>query len=378
MKLWLTMILLTLSHLGLAQAQESAVVTNATSTRSSTNNRFTSEWRLSLAGRDLQDEQSQAKVVDMRAEFKAKYFLHNSLVLDLQPAVRLQTGQTQSIDGADRPENRLILNQAAAHFALLPQVKLSAGALNQRHAHTTLLMDSIAFPAARAEMFTRGGSFRASLLGEVAIPTTTSFSTNTKELEETPQLSSVTAKLQWQKNRDFYIKSHVGVFKFTHLPSAVAKESRLLGNEIEKISDAHYRFLYEYSGYQAGLEAKFKMPWLKWTLGAEYVQNQEAPEAFAKAYRGYTNIELPLNKDKEILFGGSYFSVAPEAAVSYFNAGGFETNRNGYSAETALHFNKEGFNIGVRYTEAEVMFSNAIQSRERMWFLKLETAYAEI
>jgi len=43
-----------------------------------------------------------------------------------------------------------------------------------------------------------------------------------------------------------------------------------------------------------------------------------------------------------------------------------------------LSFKKHGFNVGAKYTEAEVLFTNAIQSREKSIMLKLETFYADI
>ncbi|MEK2645885.1 hypothetical protein [Bdellovibrio sp. BCCA] len=341
--------------------------------------KFSAEWRLRLSGSDVHDEQSQAKIVDIRAEIKAKYLLSSSLQLDIQPTLRLQSGQTQSVDGADKPENKITLNQAAAHYLPFQGLRLSAGALNQRHMHTQLLMDNLAFPAARMEGLLKYGNFKSSLALESAIPTSTSLSTNTKELEATPSLNGAALKLNWQAAKNLYWKTTAGYFVFNNLPSAVAQQSRLLGNEVDKISDAQYAFTNKYEGIEASTEFEFPVfSVLDLNIGGEYVMNQKAVSKDNQAYRYYANGEVHLTKNMDLVIGGSYFSVAPEAAVAYFNASGFETNRVGYAAESSLAFNKEGFLVGLKYIDSEVMFANTVQSREKTVFIKLETFYADL
>lgn len=367
-------LILILSAQTWAQGQSTLSLSQNTPT-----DKFSAEWRLRLAGTDIHDEQSQSKIIDIRTEIKAKYLLSSSLYLDIQPSLRLQSGQTQSVDGADKPENKIALNQAATHYTPLQSLKLSAGALNQRHMHTSLLMDSIAFPAARAEGSLKTGTFKSALAMESAIPTSTSLSTNTKELEPTPSLNSALLKLKWQPSGKMYFKTSAGYFAYNNLPSAVAQKSRLLGNEINKISEAQYNFLYRYEGLQGSAEVGVPVfESLDVTLGAEYLLNQKAPSDQGTASLVFGRGDIHLSKNTDLQISGSYFSIAPEAAVSYFNAGCFETNRVGYSAESTVAFKKEGFSIGVKYSDAEVMFSNTFQSREKTLLIKLETFYANI
>lgn len=341
--------------------------------------RFSAEWRLRLVGSDVKDERSQSKVVDIRTDIKAKYLLGKSLHLDLQPSLRLQSGQTQSVDGADKAENRILLNQAAAHYLPFSFVRLSAGALNQRHMHTSLLVDSLAFPAARLEAITKATSTRAALAIESAIPTSTSLSSNTKDLEPTPSLNSAALKFQWLPARNHYLKTSVGYFIYNNLPSSVAQQSNLLGNEVAKISEALYSFIHKYEGYQVSAELAFPVfSLLEIKLGAEYLQNTKAPSDENTATRYFTAGEFSLNGNLDLVVEGSYFSVGPEAAIAYFNAGGFETNRVGYSAESYLSFKREGFNLGLKYTDSEVIYKRDPQSREKTLMIKLETFYANI
>lgn len=341
--------------------------------------RFTAEWRLRLQGESYNDEQSQAKVFDLRTDLKAKYTLQPSLYLDLQPSLRLQSGQTQSVDGADKAENKIYLSQAALVYRPVSFSRLSAGALNQRSLHTYLLLDDIAFPAARAEMLLTRGTFTSILAMESAIPTSTSLSTNTRELEPTPSLNTVALKMNLQSSKELFLKLTAGYFVFNNLPSAVAQESRLLGNEVTAISDAQYAFANKFEGAEVSLEWSTPLfSWLDFVGYSEYVVNQKAPTELGTGYYASAGGNIHLTSNMDLLVGGGYFSVAPEAAVSYFNARRFETNRIGYNLQSMLTFKKEGFKVGAEFREAEVMYINSIQSKEQMIFLKLETFYADI
>lgn len=358
-----------------AQGQNSLVLPTAPA-----DNKFSAEWRLRLAGGDQHDEQSQSKIVDMRADFKVKYtLLSNTLQLDVQPTLRLQTGQTQSVDGADKPENKIYLYQAAAHYLPFSNLRLSAGALNQNHMHTDLLVDDLAFPAARMEGLVKLGNTKTSLGVETAIPTSTSLSTNTKDLEPTPSLNTAAVKFSWQGSQNLYFKSSVGYFIYNNLPSAVAQKSQLLGNEVNKLSDAQYAFIYKYEGLEASAELKFPVfSALDLSLEGQYLVNQKAPSDSNTAYIYGGGGNIHFSKDIDLEIKGGYFSVAPEAAVSYFNANKFETNRVGYTAKTYLAFKKQNFKVGLEYRDSEVMFSNTVQSREKTILIKLETFYANI
>lgn len=369
-------ICLTLILSSMTQAQGSSSVSMK---ESAAEKKFSAEWRMRMSGEDSHDEQSQSKIFALRTDLKAKYQLHSTLLMDLQPTLRLQAGTSQSFDGADKPENKIYLTQAALMYRPWALTRLSAGALNQTYMHSALLVGEIAFPAARAEFLLTRGMLLSALALETAIPTSTSLSTNTRELEPTPSLNTVALKFNLQGSKDLFLKFTGGYFVFNNLPSAVAYESRLLGNEVNALSEVQYAFVHEFAGIEARTE--FSAPitsWLNLIGEADYLVNQKAPTELNQGYSYLAGAKLllPRGLDLEISAGG--FSIAPEAAVSYFNATRFETNRNGYSVNSFLDFKKQGFRVGVQYQESEVMFTNAIQSKDQKVMLKLETSYADI
>ncbi len=341
--------------------------------------RLNAEWRVGLIARDKSNLEAQSKFVDFKLDLKAEYRLTSSLYLDIQPSFRLQAGQSQSVDGADKAENRILLNQAAANYTPVNFFKISAGALNQRAMHTSLLMDELAFPGARAAGTMTAGNWKTVLSAETSIPTSTSLSTNTNEIEPTPSLTSAAMKIDWGTRENFQWKNHVGFFSYANLPSAVAKDSNFLGNEVEQLTASKYRFLYEFQGFDASTELTFPVTKaLDLKIGAEYLQNTKAPSDVNSGYQVYGGGDVHINKDYDLCGKFTYYSIAPEAAVSYFNARVFETNRIGYSAEGFVSFKKEGFKLGLTYSDAELMYNDRDQSRQKSIILKLETFYANI
>jgi hypothetical protein len=341
--------------------------------------RLNAEWRVGLLARDKSNLEAQSKFVDFKLDIKADYRLTSALYLDIQPSFRLQAGQSQSVDGADKAENRILLNQAALHYTPANFLKLSAGALNQRAMHTALLMDELAFPGARVATVLKSGDWKTALAAETSIPTSTSLSTNTNEIEPTPSLTSASLQLVWGAREELQWKNQVGFFSYANLPSAVAKDSNFLGNEVEQLTASKYRFLYEFQGFEFGTQVTLPVSKvLDLKIGAEYLQNTKAPSDVNSGYQVYGGGDVHINKDYDLCGKFTYYSIAPEAAVSYFNARVFETNRIGYAAEGFVTFKQEGFKMGLSYSDAELMYNDRDQSRQKSIILKLETFYANI
>ncbi|MFS4461246.1 hypothetical protein [Bdellovibrio sp. HCB2-146] len=367
--------ILSISLLLAANAQ--GQVQSAMSLKETERSSFLGEWKVGLSGTDNHDERSQSKKVDFRLDLKAKYHLTSYLLLDVQPAFRLQSGQTQSVDGADSAENKLLLNQAAMDFQPSKYFKFMAGALNQRSLHNQLLLDKIAFPAARAETMFNSTQVESGFALETAIPTSTSMSANTSELEPTPTFNTASASLNWLPSKRAFWKNRAGFFSFKNLPSAVAQKSQFLGNGVNSISEADYKFKYEYEGLEASTEISIPvLNRLTLLAGADYTQNQKAPTDLNAASFYWGGAELFVNRNFSVQVTGGRFAIAPDSAVAYFST--LETNRVGYSVESIFKFQRERFNLSVKFQDAETMYQSDTQSREQTLQLKLETSYANI
>ena len=337
-------------------------------------------WRMSLAGVNAQDAQSSSKYVGFGMETKSKYYLHPDLYFSLDPLIRFENGSYQSLDGERKNESGLYLMEAAAHWAFLQNASFAAGALNQSKNHSELLIGNQAFPAVRADIqLFKLGDLQAILSAEQAIPTSSSLSTNTNSVESMPRFMSASLAINYETALYFW-KTRIGSFAFDNLPSAVAAESGLRGNTVLSLTESESLFIYGYQGIEA--TTSFRAPVMRgWDFISEasYLQNNKAKTDLSHAFTATVGSEFFFIGRKSLDVKLTGFRIEPDAAVAYFNSNRYyNTNRVGYSLESFLNFKKYKFNIGARYTEAEVIFLNPPQSREKSMMLILETAYANI
>lgn len=361
-----------------ASAQSESLTLQARSLKER-NDALTYDWKTAISGLSTTSETAQSKLVDFRLEFKVLYKLNSYLNLDFQPALKFQSSNQQTLDAADKPDNKILLNQAAVNFTPVYFLTASAGALNQSFLHTSLLVDDIPFPAARADVtIFKGDSTQFDMFAESAIPTTSSLSPNTNEVEQTPSLNSAALRLRVQTNRVEWLTTG-GYFSYSDLPSSVAAKSYLLGNTVQMQSDTQGLFKYRYEGYEA--KTRLKIGVLRGVdlfTGGEYLQNSKAPSGLNSASMLFAGSDIYLKKGLSLMMSGGYFRIEPDATVAFFSPSVyFNTNRVGYMAESYLNFKKESFRIGLRYSEAEAMYVSPVQNRERAFLLRLETTYAD-
>jgi hypothetical protein len=288
--------------------------------------------------------------------------------------------QRGAIDGERKNESGLYLKEAGIHWLVLKGTALSAGALNQATNHSEILVGAQAFPAVRGEMEIFSlGNFKTVFTVEQAIPTSSSLSTNTAGVEATPRFLSASLAFNYETPK-YFSKTRFGAFSYDNLPSAVAYQSALRGNTVKSLTESESLFVYQYEGFEALTILRFPvMRGWDLTSSASYLQNTKALSELSHAYAFSAGSEFFLvgRKSLEVTLTG--FRIEPDAAVAYFNTGKyFNTNRIGYQVETSLNFSKYNFKIGLGFTEAEVLYLNPAQSREKSLMLMLETFYANI
>jgi hypothetical protein len=339
-----------------------------------------SSWKLGLSGANAQDSQSTNQYVSFGLDTKTKYWADRDLFLNFDALVKFENGSFQSLEGEKKNESGLRLQEVGAHWLLANPLLLSVGALNQATNHSDLLFDDQAFPAVRAQVkLFKSGTGLTSLELEQAIPTSSSLNTNTRATESTPRFLSASLSFNYETFNYFW-NTRVGAYSFDNLPSSVAYQSGLRGNTVNSLTETESLFSYEFAGLDA--ESSLRVPVMRgwdFTGAVSYLKNNKAPTTSNSAYALTAGSEFFFVGQKSWDLSMTGFRIESDAAVAYFNSDSFfNTNRIGYNLKSYMNFRKRHFRVGVSYTEAEVIYLNPVQSREKSLMLMLETFYANI
>lgn len=350
---------------------------SATHSKAQQNKKLAALWRSSILGLSSTGEKGDAKLIGFTFDVNSQFKLSNNLNFIVNPLFKFSNGSTQSFDTSDKTENKVTLNHAAIELRPNRNIELAAGTLNQEKIHSNIFVETSPFPAARLTM--KNDLSEGIIVGgiiQTAMPTTSSMSSNTGEKEETPSLNTASIKLNAISNIGHTFKLHLGAFKWENIPSAVANKAYALGNTVNLISDVQGNWVYDYQGVDGKVEAAYVGTYLSIRTGIDYLKNNQAPESKNTAYNYWGLIGIPLNSDNLLEVQASRFRIESDATIAYFSPTKFyNTNRNGYSVEAKYLLPKDSYSVSVRYTEADLLILNPIQTKERNIFLKLETSY---
>lgn len=340
---------------------------------------WTSSWRLQLASSTIDSVDTSAKMVRLRLDAKVKYLLSDDLRLLVAPSARLQTGSAQVPDPRMAPTNQLILNEAVLAWTPFSALVFKAGALDEGQIHAPVLLDSRPFPGARAAALWGDKEFRGGIVGEASVPTSTSLSTNQGAKEPTPDFSSVGLLLDNPDRDGFGFNVYAGAYAFRNLPSSVAADSALLGNNFTRPTPNEAIFATGFRGLEA--RARLNAPVygrLSTTLFGSATQNSDAPAGMNTGWNGGGGFRYGWSRFTDVVVTGEAFRLEMDSAPASLNGEQFSgTNRNGYAFETGLSFGKRKTLVVGRYGESELIYQNSPQNREKFFLLKVETSYAD-
>lgn len=341
--------------------------------------RFQLAWKGSFEGESSTGERGNQKLVSFGFDLDAKYKLTQSLRFEVNPVFNYHTGAIEVRESANTTENQITLKNAAVRWAPASSFQLKAGALNQGLTQNSLLVGGNPFPAAQVQL--KAGSaqdgFAASALLQAAMPTTTSLASQTEENETTPSLNTAAVRLQYNQQGAWGLAAKIGYFQWQNIPKMVAAKSATIGNSVNLINDSEGTWLYDYKGQDAQLEGRLNLTWLIFQFGADYLKNESAPQNKNTAINTYLNTTLIANEDLHFLLNLNRFRIESDATIAYFSSSRyFNTNRNGYAIEGAFENSRAGYQVGLRFTEADSIYLNNWQLKERQIVLKLETSYA--
>lgn len=334
------------------------------------------EWWFKLKGESFKDELANQKTqTQLSAYLELTSHLSSFLDLKVNPRLSLRSGYSQADNPQEAKANAIELLEASANFFPQSWVQFSAGALHQQKDISQVLMGDRAFPAARLTLISGlEKESHLALVGEAAVPTSSSLTNNLKEQESTPSFAYSGLKAQYSE-KDFQLNAHAILFKFSNLPQSVAADSILIGNSADpQSSEQSPEFQYEFQGQQVGAEIDlFRQNTLGIQFNADWVKNENAPNEKNQGY--LVQSKLPIRfLDSQLTPEFSYFRIEPDATVAYYNAVELQTNRIGYVAAISYDYEKL-FSVKAGFGERDAIFIKDSISRDQIYFIHLESAH---
>jgi hypothetical protein len=364
-----------------AAAQLSTQLTEP-ETASSVRHRLSLSWKAGIDGGSFANEKEQAQTAGFDLSARFRYRMFQGLEARSALGARMQNGYAQSRFGDNTPKSGLDLGEALLQlrypFNSPSFVTLQAGAINQAHLNAPLLVSSRAFLGATEKIRIGNRIVNAEIMAQQSIPSSTTLSAKTVEAEPMPVFTTETLRLNLAPANERLKLSVFGThFAFRDLPSAVASGSELHGNTVVDPGPNQARFKFEFDGWVAGGGAQVGLlPGLAWLLEGQVMQNTKAPETYRNAQLLSTGFEMALPGGVDLTPKGEVFFAESDAAPAFYSDARFgQMNRQGWGAGIEAVFKKQGFKIGGRYVQADVLNPNLLQSRQQFLMIQFETLY---
>lgn len=329
-------------------------------------------WNFTLANSQYQDEFNQKNMTTAEVGVNISYDLTSILRLRLDPRFSFETGYLQTENEGTSSQSYWTAKEASANLAPWEYLEISAGALNQSALHTKIILDDIAFPAARLTLQNSSKeNIRFGFKAQTAIATSSSLATDTKEFEPTPTFNSagLFVQGQWSRVRAGFRANY---FQFNNLPSSLATVSGLLGNSVTATSNDISEFTYSYRGYEVAANTEVLFGRFAYEIKGAMVKNTSVASNLSDGFRVENALAMKVHPEWKVGPSYEYFRIEPDAVVANYNAKSLTANRVGYRAGLAVEMLKI-FKAGIKAGVRDVVFESPSQSREKTLDLELET-----
>jgi len=333
------------------------------------------EWKAALYGRSTDDTFSSSRTVGIAGVLRAEHALSDSLSAFFLGGALLESGSSSSLFTNEfEPRSRLFLQEASLKFSPFNFASVKAGALDQRHHGSPLLLDGGTFPAALLALDPATGPWVLHVDAQGAIPTSQSLSTRSTGKENTPTL--FTQKLiAGYSDESFHGTLRATHFEFKNLTRGVAQDSRFYGNTITGVGTAS-RFVYRFEGFELGPD--FTLPLssaIDFNLGASALRNTAGPANSNQGLYGYAGFSW---KGEKITLAPKvewYRSDADSAPAFYSSAKFGHNNREGTGGSVRLELPQVHFD--VKFHRSKLLEPRTFQKNQFDYLeLTVEIPYA--
>ncbi len=283
------------------------------------------------------------------------------LDIKAQASVNLNSGRVQS-RFADNSTNSLSLDKL--EFTLNPwgPFYFKAGAIDQSFLGTELLINARAFPGAIAGVSHQWKKINFNVSAQQAIPTSVSLESDRREDEDEASFNTAGLKTQWTPLSGLKLTANLNYFQFKDLPSVVARDSQLWGNQVNGEFNGENIFLYDFEGLAQVYSISYQaLPWVRPYAELQIVENNKAPSQSNRGQWIGAGAQFNFKGLDLTPFAAHFYSEANSSPAVYNSAIMGHNNREGMLYKLKADFKKYGFFVEGQYVQADLIDPNPVQ-----------------
>ncbi|MCB0355375.1 MAG: hypothetical protein KDD40_00115 [Bdellovibrionales bacterium] len=336
---------------------------------------FQGDWKLAIGAQSFEESTDDEKTASVELNLRPSYRLLDNLKLNADMRIKSESGrvQTRFYQGS---EDLLRLSNASIEYYPVSFVLLEGGIINQSYLEQELLFaKSRAFAGVKEAIIWGRPMFKASLIFQQSLPSSTSLNTERTEKEATPSFQAQTLQAEFDAGK---LKGIVGgsLYQYQNLPSKVAFESYKNGNIVEGSDVADSSFANEFNGYALNARFDWEVFHQFSLLGTlQLMENTKAPEGSKRGQMAWVGPVIQINKIKTSLSYGQYFAEYDVAPAYYMNLAYGGTNRVGQFGRFEIEFTNLNFKLLAQYVDADTINSRVHQFTRTNYLVRLETLY---
>lgn len=336
-------------------------------------------WKLATGGRRFNDKTDDGVAATLATFAQIEWRITPELRFSSEARAVFNSQRTQQDILGDDFEDGLRMKEAVLLFEPFSMTTFGAGAINETRLRSPLLIGDRTFPGLFEQIHFGDKANGVGFELQQVVPTSKSFNSQRAEKEKLPMLNTATLAGAWTPTEVITIKPQFTYFQFSNLPSRVAVESAIYGNSIEPAGITNAKYKYAFEGTVMGLETDLHIGSNLTVMGGyQTLTNRKAPSAFNTGRLGSLGFKTRLGEMEIKPAYLVFYNESDTSPASYNEAKFGHNNREGWGARLELEFKRYGFNIRSEYYDADVVNSNANQSRQQYFSISLETTYAEL
>jgi hypothetical protein len=331
----------------------------------------------SLYGNGSQAVETQSRIAGTEIEARFQHLLHPQIEIRLAGSVQLETGAARLRWAEDfRPKQIQRLKEAQVRWTPWDAITLVAGAVDQLHWRSPLLLQRQSFPALYEKGELRASGFYLRVEAQQAVPADTS------SLQPWGNWPSGMPGFYFERATAGYelpdtveIAAHLSHFLFENLSGPSAYQAQFLGNTVNGVGAAT-AYAFGFQGYEGALQAKGRIGHFYPGMEASFLNNLAAPIDKARGWRLSTQVGWEVRGGIRFTPQWEWFEVASDAAPSFYNDRVFgHGNRRGMGLQLAALWSHSGIEAAARWVRSRPVSPNPYQSDMDWVQLSLSTDY---